>query len=141
MPGKLGAMIKHGPFRIAPDGALALRDGDRPPEIRFDWKGRTCDARLDADRLRMGAVAGRVPSTAEPGASRAQTFAALAALPAALPGGWRLRLTADHRLRVEAEAPAELSASGLVSAMVRFALALDPYLDTVEAAGAGRLKT
>lgn len=133
-------MIEHGPFSIAPDGALSLRDAARPPEMRFRWKGRVCEAKLDADRLRLRAIAGRIPSTAEAGADRAGTFAALAALPAALPGGWRMRLTADHRLRVEAEGPAERSAPALVGALVRFALALDPYLDAVEAAGAGKLK-
>lgn len=141
LPGKLGPMIEHGPFSIAPDGALSLRDAARPPEMRFRWKGHACEARLEAGGLRMRALAGRIPSTAEQGADRARTFAAVAALPAALPRGWRLRLTADHRLRVEADGPAEHSAPALLGALVRFALALDPYLDAVEAAGAGTLKT
>jgi hypothetical protein len=141
LPGKVGSMIEHGPFSIAPDGALSLRDSGRAPLMRFRWKGHACEARLEADGLRFRALAGRIPSTAEPGADRTRTFAAVAALPAALPRGWRLRLTADHRLRVEADGPVASSAPALLGALVRFALALDPYLDAVEAVGAGTAKT
>jgi hypothetical protein len=96
---------------------------------------------MEQKRLRLSAVAGRIPSTAEPDADRARTFEALADVPVELPPGWRLRLTADHRLCLESEAAAEASAAGLVAALVRFALALDPYLDRLEAAGVGRLNT
>jgi hypothetical protein len=48
-------------------------------------------------------------------------------------------LLPDHRVRVEAVAPiaCPATATGLVAALVRFALVLDPYLATLETAGAG----
>jgi hypothetical protein len=60
-------------------------------------------------------------------------------MPAELPDGWRLCLLPDHRLRLEAaqNLPAPITATGLVSALVGFALALDLYLDRLEAAGLG----
>ena len=70
------------------------------------------------------------------GAAAACAFAAAATLPPDLPEGWTLRLTPDHRLTVEAEAPLRATAVELVGEMVRFALALDPWLDRLEAAGA-----
>lgn len=134
-------MIELGPFVVTPEGVLSLRCGAATPMMRFDWKGRACAAWLEADRLRLKAQVGRIPSTAEPDADRERTFAALAGLPAGLPPGWRLRLAADHSLFLEAEAQVAGTAPALVAAMVRFALALDPYLETVESAGAGRLNT
>ena len=82
---------------------------------------------------------GRIPSTAEPGADRASAFATVATMPARLPPGWRLRLLPDHRIRVEtvAEPPPAPTAISLIAAMVRFALALDPYLDRLESASVG----
>ncbi|MBR0678737.1 hypothetical protein GXW77_21425, partial [Roseomonas alkaliterrae] len=79
-----------------------------------------------------------IPSTADPAADRPRAFAALARLPPRLPRGWSLRLMPDHRIRLEAETPLESppNATALVAAMVRFALALDPYLDALEAEGA-----
>lgn len=138
---KIGAMIKLGPFAVTRDGALSLPDEAPAASIRFAWKGRPCEARLEAGRLRLTAIAGCIPSTAEPGADRSHTFAALARLPPEMPPGWRLRLMPDHRLCVETEGSPQLSAAPLVAAMVRFALALDPYLGRFDAAGAGRVRT
>lgn len=131
-----------GPFAVGPDGVLHLRHAEARPAMRFAWRGRGCEAELLPDRgaLRLAAVAARIPSTAEPGADRARAFAALSGLPPpGLPGGggWRLRLLPDHRVRVEAQAALPGPATAMVAAMVRFALALDPYLDRLEAAGAG----
>ena len=88
--------------------------------------------------MRLAADAARIPSTAEPGSDRRRAFAALARLPSTLPEGWQARLTPDHRIRLEACAPlaSPANATALVSAMVRFALALDPYLDSLETDGA-----
>lgn len=86
------------------------------------------------DGVRLAAIAGRIPSTAEPEADRDAAFAALASLPRHLPPGWRLRLLPDHRIRLEAEAAAAPTATGVIAAMVRFALALDPHLDRLEQA-------
>ncbi|GGG40542.1 hypothetical protein GCM10010964_30190 [Caldovatus sediminis] len=130
-----------GPFAVGEDGVLAPRaPGQDPPRLRFAWRGRPCEARLDAaSELRLAAIAARIPSTAEPdgAARRSAAFAALGAVQRALPGGWRLALTPDHRVRIEARTrlAAPATATGLVAAMVRFALTLDPYLDRLESAG------
>ena len=139
--GKIGRMIKLGPFAVSHDGALSLRQLASPASMRFSWKGRDCEAKLERNRLSFSVIAGRIPSSAEPGADRGETFTALARLPREMPVGWTLRLTPDHRLRVESECEPQHSAPSIVGAMVRFALALDPYLDRLDAAGAGRLNT
>jgi hypothetical protein len=126
-----------GPFAVAQDGTLSPRAPDLRPALSFAWRGRRCEAEWDhAGALRLRAFAGRIPSTADRGSSRRQAFAAAATLPPELPEGWKLRLTPDHRLTVEAEAPLRATAVELLGEMVRFALALDPWLDRLEAAGA-----
>jgi hypothetical protein len=129
-----GGGFAHGPFLVEPDGALLPL---RVPALRFAWRGRPCEARIADGKLSLSAGAGAVPYTAERPADRPGAFAAIAALPAHLPGGWRLRLLPDHRLLLEAEdaLPMPTSAVVLVGALVRFALALDPYLDRLESAG------
>ncbi|MCB4820467.1 hypothetical protein [Roseicella aerolata] len=135
-----------GPFAVARDGALYPREPHEPPALRFSWRDRRCEAAITPDGLRLVAIAGRIPSTAEPGADRISAFATVATLPASLPPGWRLRLLPDHRIQVEtsAETPAATTATSVIAAMVRFALALDPYLDRLESASvapSGRLNT
>ena len=128
-----------GPFAVARDGALQPRQPAEPPALRFCWRGRRCEAAVAADGVRPAAIAGRIPSTAEAGADRASAFEMVAALPRTLPPGWRLQLLPDHRIRLEAAAdtaPAP-TATSLIAAMVRFALAMDPYLDRLDAASAG----
>ncbi len=134
----MGSMepFSHGPFTVAPDGTL---QADRPPALRFAWRDRTVEARLEGGRVRLSAPAGALPFTAERPAERAGAIAAVRRLPGELPGGWRLLVAPDHRLRLEAAmairgAP---TAVALVGAMVGFALALDPYLDRLESAGVG----
>jgi hypothetical protein len=124
----------HGPFLVEPDGAL---NAIRAPALRFAWRGRPCEARLAEGRLHISAGAGAPPYTAERPAQRAGALAAIGALPAELPEGWRLRLLPDHHLRVEQERrlTAPVTAIALVAALVGFALALDPHLDRLEAAG------
>lgn len=129
--------IALGPFAVTSDGAIAPRQPLPVACLRFAWRGRACHAELGAEGVRLAVDAARIPSTADPGADRRRAFAALAQLPASLPPGWRARLLPDHRIRVEAMsrlgAPANPIA--LVSAMVRFALDLDPWLDRLEAEG------
>jgi hypothetical protein len=130
--------IPLGRFAVSPDGALLPRPEPDRPALRFAWRGRRCEARVDPGAIALAADAARIPSTADPAADRPRAFAALARLPPRLPQGWSLRLMPDHRIRLEAEAPLESppNATALVAAMVRFALALDPYLDALEAEGA-----
>jgi hypothetical protein len=127
----------HGRFLISKGGHLAAREGDRPPALRFAWRGRDCEAEITGSELRLTATAGRIPFTIEVGAARHAVFGALSDLPAELPEGWRLSLTPDHRLRLETQAASDATAVSVLREMVRFALALDPYLDRLEAAGAG----
>jgi hypothetical protein len=103
--------------------------------MRFAWRGRRCEAALGPAGLSLAAVAGRVPSTADRGADRSQAFRTLAGLPRDLPPEWRLRLLPDHRILLETAMPMApaTTATGLVAAMVRFVLALDPYLDRLDA--------
>lgn len=130
--------IRLGRLAVTRDGAILPGPGHDAPALRFAWRGRGCEAVIDAKGLRIAADAARIPSTAEPGADRAGAFAALARLPQALPQGWRARLTADHRIRLEAAAPlpAPANAIALIAALVRFVLVLDPVLDALEAEGA-----
>jgi len=123
-----------GPFAIDPDGVLEPRAPELRPAIRFDWRGRPVEAALHDGALELAAIAGRVPSTAEPGADRASAFEAIRSLPGSLPEGWRVRLLPDHRIQLEAATPVRPAATAttLVAAMVRFALALDPYLDRLD---------
>ncbi len=130
--------IELGRFAVTPDGTLTPRRAPDPPSLRFAWRGRPCQARFDPGAIRLAADAARIPSTADRAADRPRAFAALAELPRRLPDGWQARLLPDHRIRIEAEAPMDSpsNATALVAALVRFALALDPYLDVLEAEGA-----
>ena len=130
--------IELGRFAVAPDGALTPRQAPEPPALRFAWRGRACEAHFDPGAIRLTADAARIPSTAERPADRRRAFAAAADLPRHLPPGWQARLLPDHRIRIEAEAPMDCpaNATALIAALVRFALALDPYLDALEAGGA-----
>jgi hypothetical protein len=136
IPSAVPSPVIHGPFAVDPDGGLTPI---RPPALRFAWRGQGVEARIEGDALLIAASAGRVPSTAQAGADRGRAFAVLEELPAILPPGWRLRLLPDHRVRLESAAPmcAPASIVSLVTALVGFALTLDPYLDRLESAGVG----
>jgi hypothetical protein len=125
-----------GPFAVERDGTLTPRQAGLQPAMRFAWRQRRCEASLADGRVRLASRAARIPFSAEAGADRERAFATLAALPGSLPRGWKARLLPDHSITLETEAPLEAppTAVGLVAAMVRFALALDPYLDRLEAA-------
>jgi hypothetical protein len=130
-----------GPFAVGPEGGLVpLPDARRPLALRFAWRGRRCEAVLEgAGTLGLAAVATLIPSTADPCADRGAAFAAVAALRPTLPEGWRMDLLPDHRVRVQpvASIASPSTATGLVAALVRFALDLDSYLAALEAAGTG----
>ncbi|MBU8541132.1 hypothetical protein [Falsiroseomonas tokyonensis] len=139
--------LPHGPFLVALDGSLSAM---REHALRFAWRGRGCEASLGDGQINLAAQAGWVPFTAERPQARPGAFAALEEMPRELPPGWRLRLMPDHKVRLEAavDLPDTVTATTLVSAMVGFALALDPYLDRLESAGmeagaeaAGTVKT
>ncbi len=126
-----------GPFAIDSSGTLAPRAPGLRPELRFAWRGRPCRAALDPDAVRLAAIAARIPSTADPAGDRPGALAAMAELPPVMPDGWRLRLLPDHQVCLEAREALDgpPTAVALVTRLVRFALALDPYLERLEAAG------
>lgn len=129
-------LLTLGPFAVDRDGTLQPREPGVRPAMRFAWRGRWCEALLSPEAVQLATVASRIPSTAQAGADRPQAFEAMAALPGSLPPGWRARLLPDHRIMLESSAPLREppTATELVAAMVRFALALDPYLDRLETA-------
>ncbi|MCS6892528.1 MAG: hypothetical protein RMK64_08555 [Rhodovarius sp.] len=127
-------MLMLGPFLVARDGRLSLRAPHLRPLIRYAWRGRRCLAELSADRLRLLALAGRIPSTAEAAADRARAVGAVLALRAEL-AGLDLGLLPDHRVVLRATAPPPEGAIELLAAMTRFALRLDAPLEQLAAAG------
>lgn len=129
--------IPLGRLEATADGAILPAAAMAAPSLHFAWRGRPCQAEIGHDAIRLAADAARIPSTAERGADRRRAFQAMAELPESLPEGWRARLTPDHRIRVEALAPlvAPANATALVGTLVRFALALDPVIDRLEAEG------
>jgi hypothetical protein len=130
------AQLAHGPFLVSEDGFLTPL---RQPALRFAWRGRGCEATFDECSVTLAAQAGAVPFTVEMPSARPGALAAIGTLPQDLPKGWRLRLLADHRIRLETDIPltGDATATALLRAMVGFALALDPYLDRLESAGVG----
>jgi len=127
-PFRLGSFLVRGDGGLHPQGS---------PALRFAWRGRPCEARVAPGRVALSVAAGAVPYTAQQPAHRQAVLAEILQLPAALPDGWRLCVLTNHRLRLETERllPEPASAAALVSAMVRFALDLDPYLDRLETVG------
>lgn len=132
-------VITLGPLAIDPEGRLTPKLADRPLEFTFDWRGRRCRAELSTEGLVVETDAARIPSTTEGRDLRQNSFTTLAALNPGLPEGWSMGLTPDHRIRFEADLAlvSPTNSPELVAALVRFVLALDPYLDRLEAAGAG----
>ena len=137
--------FRLGPFVVGADGLLRSASAAAAPGFSVQWRGRTARARIEAaDRgaLRLEAVLGRVPSTAlcggDPG-PRARAFGLLRALPRHLPTGWEFRLLADHYFGVAAWQSLTLpaSAADLLAALTGFLVCLDPYLDVLDATGAG----
>jgi hypothetical protein len=136
MPNPTTSSLTLGPFAVDRDGTLQPRAPGLRPAMRFAWRGRRCEAALTREEVHLAAFAARIPSTAEAREGRPGAFEAIAALPGSLPPGWKARLLPDHRVVLEAAAPLSEppTATELVAAMVRFALALDPYLDRLESA-------
>lgn len=136
----LDAPHKLGPFTVSMDGSLTPSTPDHFPSFRVGWRGHVIRARLTSaapsgGSLALQAVVGRVPSTGRADAhgtsSRRLAFAAMKALPATLPEGWRLCLLADHRVVAETHLDLQLptSAEHLVTELSLFLLRLEPYID------------
>lgn len=137
----MDTLLEVNGIAVRPDGALAPAP-PRRPVLRFAWRGQPCAAELAPEGLVLSAWLGWVPSSATDPARRAAVLAALPGLARGLPAGWRLGLSADHRIAVAHLRPGAYPAriTGLLAELVRFALALDPLceaLATAEAAAAG----
>ncbi|MCS6932257.1 MAG: hypothetical protein NZM27_08615 [Acetobacteraceae bacterium] len=130
-------LIRINGIAVMPDGAVAPVRPERPV-LRFAWRGRGCSAELTPEGLLLSAWAGRVPSSALSPSRRGAVLAAMPEIARRLPEGWRLRLSPDHRILVQAASPGAFPAPmvALLSQLVRFALALDPLCDALDAAGA-----
>jgi hypothetical protein len=144
-----------GPFKVDQNGRLHPNEHGSNPTFGFSWRNRAVHAVLKGDSLALQAMIGRVPSTGgiageEPAKieDRERVFSLLRGLQKLLPPLWRLRLLADHRVRVEAEEPLEwpTTATGLMTSVTQFVLVLAPYLDLLDETGVaamasgGRLK-
>lgn len=128
-----------GPFLIEEDGRLQLRRPDTKPAFWFLWQGRRVDAKLGAGGVTLSMLIGRVPSSIRQPEVREPAFALLRALPSTLPEGWKMRLTPEHTIWVQAFDKVALPAtiSGLIEPLVRFLLSVSPYLEMIEQGGLG----
>ena len=108
------------------------------PRLCFSWRRRVCAAELAPEGLRFSAWVGRVPATASGPARRMAVLSALPDIARGLPEGWRMHLSPDHRLevRVLSQGAYPTRITTLLADLVRFALALDPLCDALDAAGA-----
>ncbi len=123
-----------GPFIVDESGKLGFRSTETGAKFSFIWRGRRFSAALRDGSIELAGVLGLVPSSAAGGARRGAALAALRTLPRALPPGWALRLTPDHRIQIDAvekmEWPAH--ATDLMLPLVRFLLRLAPTLDLLD---------
>lgn len=149
-------MLTLGPFLVAKDGTLCPRANGIRPVLRFAWRGRGCVAEVTPQGLRLTALVGRIPSTIERRGNRIAVMQAVSAMRGGPSRGLSVHLLPDHRLLLRRQAcaasdgappdsappdsaPPEASplvATSLVTEMVRFVFALDPFLDQLDAAGA-----
>lgn len=128
-----------GPIEVASDGTLKPSAAESPPRFGFRWQGRRIAATLvDGLKVEFSVLAGYVPFTAENPSARPRVLAAVTALRDGLPTGWRLRLSPDHAVHLEADAtlgrPATIS--GLLTEATRFILSISPCIALLEEEGA-----
>jgi hypothetical protein len=125
-----------GPFIVEESGRLSFRAPDQTAAFSFAWRNRRFSARLLEGTVALTGALGKVPSSAAGPARREAALALLRALPRALPQGWALRLTADHRIQIKATEPMAwpANATDLMLPLVRFLLRLAPYLDLMDEA-------
>lgn len=132
----MDAPLQIGGFMVDRRGRLRPHRPQGRPALRFRWRGHDCTAVLGPKGLELSARAGEIPSTATAVERRGAVIRALDALPSELPPDWTLALSPSHALWLDASREIEApTATRLIAEMVRFALALDPYLDRLSAAG------
>jgi hypothetical protein len=123
-----------GPFIVEESGKLTFRTPERGAGFSFIWRGRRFSASLQQSSISLTGILGLVPSSAAGAGRREAALANLRALPRALPPGWALRLTPDHRIHIKANESMEwpAHATDLMLPLVRFLLQLAPYLDLMD---------
>jgi hypothetical protein len=131
-----------GPFVLDSEGRLTLRTPDAPPGFVVRWRGRTVHAQVKfaeggAGTLALETVLGRIPSSATAMGERSRSFDRLRRLRHRPFGAWKLRLLADHRAVLEAEAAIALpiTAVNLVGEVTRALLDMTPYFDLMDEVG------
>lgn len=140
------APFKLGPFTVDAEGRLSPRQPGAAPAFLFRCHGRVVRSRLaqfgaaETGLVLQAEVAlGWVPSTAgvNDETERRRSFALVHWLTRVVPAGWRVRLSPDHRVWLEAETPIGLpiTAAALVTRIACFALDLAPYLDLLDETG------
>ncbi|MFC0408753.1 hypothetical protein [Roseomonas elaeocarpi] len=128
--------LQIGGFVVDRRGRLRPHRPQERPALRFRWRGHDCTAVLGPKGLELSARAGEIPSTVSAAERRGAVIRAIDALPRDLPPDWTLSLSPSHALWLDAARAVEApTATRLIAEMVRFALALDPYLDRLSAAG------
>ncbi len=140
--------FRLGPFLVDEAGGL-MPPPDRDARFTLRWRGCRVNAALrptganptapDSIALRLQAILGRVPSSAEAGApQRGALLAALHEITHHLQPGLSCGLSADHRVILHGETPMALPLTSrtLVTQVTRFLLDVAPYLDLTVESGA-----
>jgi hypothetical protein len=126
------APLPIGPFLIEADGQLTLRLPQTRPGFSFTWRETSFTVKLDdAGQMKLRAVGGRIPSTADGRGRRDGALAILRALPSCLPHGVRLSLLPDHRIQIETDFIHgwPTTAASLISPVVGMLMRVAPVLD------------
>ncbi len=137
---------KLGPFRVDRAGMLSPASPEHFPVFGVRWRERRVAVRMQRGKgasvepgtLLVQVRLGRVPSSAGRDVSlRQAALAAVASLPRHGPQSWQWRLLPDHAVMLEAHLQISLPVGvvDLVSEITQFLLALDPYLDALDAVG------
>jgi hypothetical protein len=133
----IASLLPLGPFIVENSGKLSFKPPGSQACFNFSWRGRRISAELKGGEISLNTVIGRVPSSGAGAAARARVLAASRSLARAMPAGFALTLTADHRIAIASRQGLDWPATSgaLMAPLVAFALRLSPYLDLFEEAG------
>ena len=131
-----------GPFFVDAEGRLSPAEQGTTPGFSVQWHGRVIHARLVWGDTPQGSLSikcdlGRIPSTANDPAARAESLAFVRGLITRLPDEWQPRLMSDHQLHVAllTQVLLPIMVTELVTELAAFMLDLTPYLDMIDDAG------
>jgi hypothetical protein len=133
----IASPLPLGPFLVEDGGRLVFRFPGAQPGFTFQWRQRRFAVRLRDMEMHMIVPIGRVPSTSAGLGRRDTALALFAQLVRALPQGWSVRLTADHRIQLETREsmawPSTVAA--LISPIIALLLRAAPLLDLMDEHG------